>query len=369
MYPEFSGLQMSEDELENHVKEYERENQILDERRLCYVAFTRAKEKLILTYAQEYTNKKHYPSQFLNEIKYRTNPDINFISDLRENHFEEDMELKIVPANELNYLMKTDSFDNLLQGANEPIVKDAKSLSFSPSQLLSFLECQKQYEYQYVYNMPEKKTGSWEAMRLGSFVHEVLEEGVSKNVKEMQGFIDIAREMHLKEEWASVDFEEALHLVRVFFERNKNKYNEGSKTEYFLNANIGGFSFKGYADRIDFHPQGIEIIDYKTGKTFIPPKHREWQMGYYALAARNLGVGKVYKITLDMLKQEKPLEFEVDNDGNAYSSVGDMFFNINQVESELIEAAEEIVKAYQKGFKPCPIEKNCEFCSEYVYGK
>lgn len=368
LYPEFAGLEMNEDELEAHVKEYERENQILDERRLCYVAFTRAKEKLILTYAQEYAGKKHFPSQFLNEINYRKNPDIKFVSDLSEKSIEAEMELKIAPASELNYLIRTDSFNNLLQNGNEAVPRDVNSIVFSPSQLLAFAECQKQYEYQYVYNMPEKKTGSWEAMRLGSFVHEVLEEGVNKNIHELQGFIDIAREMHLKEGWESVEFEEALHLIKVFFERNKNKYNEQSQTECLLNAKIGGYKFIGFADRIDFHPEGVEIVDYKTGKSFIPPKHREWQMGYYALAAVNLGYGKVHKITLEMLKQEKPLEFEVDNDGNAYSSVGDMFFNIYQVESELVEAAEKIIQAHKHGFKPCPIEKNCEFCSEYVYG-
>jgi len=44
-----------------------------------------------------------------------------------------------------------------------------------------------------------------------------------------------------------------------------------------------------------------------------------------------------------------------------------MEFNIYQVKDELIETAKEITNSYKSGFKPCPIEKNCEFCNEYVY--
>ena len=73
---------------------------------------------------------------------------------------------------------------------------------------------------------------------------------------------------------------------------------------------------------------------------------------------------------LDMLKQERPLEFEIDDRGNA-RCVSSKFidgFNIYEVEGELIQGAHEIERAYKSGFKPCHIEKNCEFCNEYVYG-
>jgi len=46
----------------------------------------------------------------------------------------------------------------------------------------------------------------------------------------------------------------------------------------------------------------------------------------------------------------------------------DLWFNIHDVEQELVKTAKQIVDAYKSSFKPCPIEKNCEFCGEYVYG-
>ena len=337
---------MSKGEILDYIRNYEIKNQILEERRLCYVAFTRAKEKLILTYAQEYGGKKYLPSQFLKEIKYEDNKDIKFAVDNDEKYKEPEVEIR-------------------------PVVQDVKVSAekkvFSPSALLLFDDCQKKYEYKYIYNMPDDKIVAWDAIRLGSFVHTVLENGVKNNFKSLKEFLDFAKEMNLKEDWESVSYDEAEHLIKVFFERNKHKYNEKSKTEQRLNAVLDGIKFTGFADRIDFSDSGLEIIDYKTGKSMVAPRNRNWQLGYYALAAQELG--NVKKITLEMLKQEKPLEFEIDENGNAKAlNSGRMEFNINDVRQELIDTAKKIIKAHSDGFKPCPVEKNCEFCNEYVYG-
>ena len=74
------------------------------------------------------------------------------------------------------------------------------------------------------------------------------------------------------------------------------------------------------------------------------------------------------KVTLDMLKQEKPIEFEIDDNGNAVEVINKrVSFNIYDIVKELIETAQKIEKAYSRGFKVCEIEKNCEFCNEYVH--
>ena len=349
LYPEFKDLAgVSEYEKESFIKDYEKHNQILEERRLCYVSFTRTKEKLILTFAQDYANKKTYPSQFLSEINYKSNEDAAYTLDLEEKYVVSDVQINKV---------------------DDSALKQASAIghrAFSPSALLTFAECQKEFEYKYVYNMPDRKTISWDALRLGSFVHVILERGVKNNFKTLKEFLDLAKELHLEEDWQSVNFLDAEHLIKVFYERNKEKYRENSLTEQQLKTEISGLNFIGFADRIDFSDKGLEIIDYKTGKTQVSPRHREWQLGYYAIAARPLG--KVHKITLDMLKQEKPIEFEIDEKGNAVSVNSDLWFNIHDVEQELVKTAKQIVDAYKSSFKPCPIEKNCEFCGEYVYG-
>jgi ATP-dependent exoDNAse (exonuclease V) beta subunit len=332
------------------ILEYEKKHSLMEERRLCYVAFTRAKENLFLTYALDYGGKKAFPSKFLDEIKFKKSEDIAFSEDRDDRWHEQEI---------------TASHDEKKEKKEREILLKR---TLSPSALLLFEECQKKFEYKYVYNMPEPKTISWEAMRLGSFVHKILEKGVKDGFDTIIQFKELAYALSLEDEWKGVELEDALVMVEVFFERNKGKYSKKSMTEQELNMILGGLRFHGFADRIDFGEKGIEIIDYKTGKSDVSPQSRNWQLGYYALAASKLG--RVRKVVLEMLRHEKPLEFEIDDKGNAVlvHEGSRMKFNIYEVEEELVKCAADIHNAYENGFKPCPIEKNCEFCQEYVYG-
>lgn len=359
--------QMSEEEKEDFFVNQEKHNHLLEERRLAYVSFTRAKERLYITFSNNYGGKNYAPSQFLQEVSFENNPDIDFSKDLDIKSSEKEEEIK--PS--FNQIIPKKDFENLLQQMTvlEERKKEVQTQRFSPSALILFHNCQKEFEYRYVYNMPERKTPSWEAIKFGSFIHLVLEKGVKSGFRSIEEFLQLAKEISMEEEWESIPFIEAETAIKVFFERNKNKYNKNSLTEQYLSLKLAGLDFMGYADRIDFTPFGVQIIDYKTGKTQIAPIERNWQLGFYALAAQQK-FGKVKKVILDMLKQDRPLEFEIDNSGNAFcvSSKFISGFNIYETEKELISTARAIQEAYKNGFKPCPIEKNCEFCNEYVYG-
>ena len=172
------------------------------------------------------------------------------------------------------------------------------------------------------------------------------------------------------EEYKEINLEEAISLIKIFFERNKNKYNENSLTEQSLWANLEGIQFHGFADRIDINEEGeIAIIDYKTGKSDIKPRYRNWQLGFYAIAARKLGKPKT--LVLDMLQKDHPLEFEINNQGIAREvHSAKTYFSLKEVESELIETARQIQHCIRtNSFSPCPAEKNCKFCEEFVYSK
>lgn len=327
------------------IEDYEKTTQLAEERRLCYVAFTRAKERLYLTFAKKYGSAEHAPSQFLAEISFKENPDV---------HYEEDTLLSEQKAPEL---LPADSLSTL-----------RKKRTFSPSALLLFIECQKKYEYKYLYNMPEKESDSFEEMLLGSFVHAVFEKGVEANFSTEEAFQELARTLYTEEEWRSVNLAEAALLIKVFFQRNRNKFSRNSKTELSLKTTLDGITFEGYADRVDIHPDGIEIIDYKTGKTPIAPKHRNLQLGLYALAAAELGLGPVKCVTLEMLRHEKPLEFELKNDGTARERNSmKMVFSLDEVKRELVDTAKSILACYDSGFKPCDIDADCDFCNEYIW--
>ena len=327
------------DNLEENMKK-----QIMEERRLCYVGFTRAKDRLYLTYAKDYGQRAYEPSQFLKEINYQNNEIIDFIKD--------ESELYRQPK-EIIQESKNEDFSN-------------QKISFSPSALQMFDECQKRYEMKYVYSMPDPTPQSWEAIMIGNFVHRVLEKGVKNVCKTLKEFEDCAKVVQM-EEYKDINLNDVIPLIKIFFERNKTKYNENSKTEQYLQTTIEGIKFNGYADRIDINDDGeLSIIDYKTGKGEIKPKYRNWQLGIYALASANYGKPK--SLILEMLQKEYPLEFILDNQGIAKEIHSPRTqFNLNQIREEIVETAKKILNARKTSFRSCSPEKNCQFCQELTH--
>ncbi len=327
------------------------ENQLSEERRLCYVGFTRAKKRLYLTYAKEYGKRTHEPSQFLKEVDYQNNPDIIFEKDT-SNLYQEHKE--------------TNNLEIQTADIIDPV--NISELSFSSSALQKFDECQKRYESKYVYRIPEPTPQAWEAITLGNFIHRILEDGVNKNLKTLKEFEDCAKTIQI-EEFKDSNFEDAQQMIKTFIERNKNKYNENSRTEQWLSTNLDGLKFVGYADRIDISDNGeVTIVDYKTGKSDVKPRYRNWQLGLYALAAKKFGTPKT--LVLEMLQKDHPLEFEINYKGLAkeiHSSKTQ--FSLEEVRQELVQTARAIIKAMREGFEHCPVEKNCEFCEELIYAR
>lgn len=314
------------------------DQQVAEERRLFYVACTRAKQRLYLTYATQYGAKSFDPSQFLKEVRSNDNPDIRFVKDHEVKALEE-LATPVIQKTEIK-----------------------RAITFSPSALTLFANCQKKYEYRYVFNMPEEISGR-EQRALGTFVHLVIDMGIKELFTSERQFLQLAEQLALKPEWAGVNMSEAHSLLKVFFERNKDKYTKDSKSEQVLFLTLDGLKFVGHADRIDFSPDGIEIIDYKTGNHVPYGKERDWQLGFYALAARRLGAVK--RVTLDVFKNEKPLEYELDSKGVARDIRSNRIaFSLPQVRKELVETAQAILASYQKGFTRCPAEKSCEFCGK-----
>jgi len=404
-----------DDKMKKHLtKEYDKKLLTLEERRLCYVAFTRAKKELYLTYAKDYKGEENsnQESMFLNEIKFKENENCDFIED--ENEFstlispnsQNDIrraELKTQVMNALD----TDDLDLVLQKvlnyisirkgkkietdlskiriSDEEILRELSKfkedkkliqfskddLRFSPSSIITYNECPKKYELSQLYQMPER--GDFDSDKegggatLGSFVHLVLEEGVNEKFKTFTEFTEKAAKLNSLEEWKSVDLEEAIGLIKVFWERNKGKYNETSVCELPLGVEIGGYKFYGLADRVDYSKEGkATIIDYKTNKNTIPPKKRRIQLGFYGLVLKKLG-HDVEKLTLDMLKLDSPVVMDVDSEGNVKGARKDSCFTLDEVEKELIETCENIEKDYCSSFAVSKKDDPCKFCGYKFY--
>lgn len=114
----FSADLGSTSKLEAAIRERKKEIKLEEERRLCYVAFTRAKEDLILALSLEYGGKEREPSEFLMEVGYdhwrdleipenreaSGNMDVETSFDVLDLSYQKDLEIKtagLVRDNEL----------------------------------------------------------------------------------------------------------------------------------------------------------------------------------------------------------------------------------------------------------------------------
>lgn len=404
--------EISEQQKIDAIKKYEADVLLREERRLCYVGFTRAKNKLILTYARSYNKEENSttPSIFLSEVKFQENQNMEFCIDKDEkctvlapcSKFEKfKQELK----NQLINSLDSDDLDSLLsriilyQSVRDGKIKDLSKIkldkviskneleknikinnercscvdfdrdnfTFSPTALITYDECPKKYELSKIYQMPQRGEFEWNGASTGSFVHELFEEGVKSNFNTKKQFVELALEMSKTPDWDGVDLDDVNSLIDVFWERHNGKYNEKSLVEQKFNFKLEGFRFFGIADRIDFITDDkIEIIDYKTNRYAIDTKKRSWQLGFYAIAAKECLGLNIVKLTLEMLRLEKPLTGEVDADGNVKAGRA-KGFNIEDIKKELIECARNIVRDYEGEFLPTEDEDKCRRCGYKFY--
>jgi len=404
--------EMGEKEKNDIIKDYEKKSLLYEERRLCYVSFTRAREKLFMTYARSYNSEEDSssPSIFLQEIDFRNNKDINVVMDEQEegsvfapsSRFEK---FKSTLKKQLIECIDSDDFNSMLSrlityhavregkiedyskmvdwdkavdkkvlqeyikiGADKrsALVFDRAAHKLSPTALLTYDECPKKYELSYIFQMPERGAVKF-AQTTGSFVHRVLEKGVKEGFKTKEEFLKIAREFSQNPAYSDVDIEDVNKLIETFWVRHAGRYDNRSLVEGVLSMESGGFKFTGKFDRIDFiSDSDVEIIDYKTEKYPVNPRRRAWQLGFYAIAAkRQMNVNPV-KLTLEMLRLEKPYEAEVDSEGNARAGRS-QGFNINDVEKELVECAKNIERDYESEFLPAKNDEPCRGCGYKFY--
>ncbi|MCK4459324.1 MAG: ATP-dependent helicase, partial [Methanosarcinales archaeon] len=339
----------SKSKLAAAIRDRKREIKLEEERRLCYVAMTRAREHLWLTLATQYNGRERLPSMFLEEIGYDNwramdasrldMPDITYLHDWQIKSMEtiRDSELEREKARRKRLI--TESLDSgsleeslghllayhALKGSDDPgnepdyteiithnraeldpcphvkeIIKRNRSdegmpvpagITFSVTAINTYLSCPKMYELRNVLNMPtramESPTG---AMNLGSFVHRVLEEAVKLKVESREQIDAVVSDLAGEDEWKGVDIERVKPMLDVFWERNMDSIRSNLMVEQKFTVPLGGHLFKGFIDRVDLIPgtdNEVEIIDYKTGGE-PGPGERSRQLLLYARGFKHL---------------------------------------------------------------------------------
>ncbi len=276
-----NGIELPADLVHEKISSEDHHTQ--EERRLAYVAFTRAKERLHISCAKKYSSSENArvrkPSRFIFETGH----------ELHENISETDDGVLVAPSYVLPVVPP--------QNTNE---------EFSFTQLKSFQNCPYQYWFAHVLKLPVR--AKW-TMNFGKSIHAALEHwyellreqtAVEQNIPPPEKLIEILHRDWISDGYPSQHMHdekkcEAETMLRAYYRQNETHWHIPAYIEQRFRIAIGGEIIKGSIDRIDLLSDGsVELIDYKTGA----PKSSEdlkfedkEQLLIYELAAeRQLGL-------------------------------------------------------------------------------
>lgn len=267
-----------------------------DERRLFYVAMTRARKGVTITYSKTgQDGQEELPSQFVEEI----NPELveRVSVEQIEKTFRENQAKRMGQTRVRKVSMKNKTYLNelfLTQG-------------FSVTALNNYLECPWRYFYNNLIRIPHAQN---KHMLYGTVVHATLRDFFEKyrtndDLSKKQ-LLELFEQKLKKQPLAESEFEETLEKGNKAFAGycdtyrkiwHRNILNEFKIKGVLFDIGKQEISLTGVLDKIEFlNDHEVNVVDYKTGK----PKSRNAiiKAGYYRQLV-------FYKLLLDLLGSER----------------------------------------------------------------
>lgn len=251
------------------------EMHLAEERRLAYVAVTRARQELVCSFAQRYEGSRDWrPSRFLRAI-----------SGEEARSLEARDVLGPPPALELS----------IVPGQVELPLADIGPLPpLSFTALDTYLRCPQQYQYRFVFRLPTRPRPQ---MQFGRILHEALKDALGAIERDRPLTWQMLETAYIAA-WARERFcapEQAPSLQELGRAYLRRAFDQGDLKRALLleqpfSLPIDGLRVTGRIDRVDRLPDGgYEVIDYKTGSARRAQElQRDLQLGIYAMAAREV---------------------------------------------------------------------------------
>ncbi len=301
-----------------------REDVLAEERRLLYVAMTRARRRLYLTSAAHYDGGRRWRrSRFLDEVK-AAGPRVAL---------EREIPACLGPP----------------AGTSARRAEGTIVLSFSA--ISAYRDCPRQYWYRQEQRLPAVQSA--EAVH-GVILHEVLREAgeARRSGREVTGAL--LAEIH-SQVWARTAFPDArraptfrrIGVAQLESYRERGGFDLAPEhLEQSFSTPVDGWTLRGVIDRIDRTSSGWRIVDYKSGRP-ITRSRRDMQVALYALGAKAA-------LRLD------PIELEV-----VYLASGESV-QVDRVDALVAEAASqaaEVAEGVRAGrFEAKPERRRCRLC-------
>lgn len=232
-----------------------------EERRLFYVAITRAKRRLYVSWAKNYGGARlKKPSIFLQETG-------------------------LVPSEAVSRATGKVIFTKPVSTPKQQVYFDIPKV-FSYSSIQTFLNCPLEYKYLHYLKLPLPGSA---ALSFGKTIHATLQKYLElfiarqqsaqadlfgkKTAPGLPSFEELvtAYESCWVDEWYPTKRSKAEHrqkgkeFLKNFFEYSSTHIPQAKYLEKKFNLPLGEFIFTGKIDRVDATDTGVTIIDYKTG--------------------------------------------------------------------------------------------------------
>ena len=308
-----------------------------EQRNLLYVAMTRAKNKLYLTYPKQSgdNRKEKTPSVFLTEIKYGDNPRIRAITYEKDAHgmlapkdvFQAEKSriqaeaCKAIRESRLTAAVRSivqmaqimnmqqgmhDDFDarNMLDvdvpkiDVSPPKIRliNKNKLTLSATDIQTYQQCPLKFKYRRVLRIPEKPNIY---MTRGSAIHNAIEQltkaKLEGNDLDTDSVMELVNEevakvrgMHPEPLFRSVKYS-LDDIMKNYTDWESESPNSVIGAEVKVNTIIDGIPYRGKIDRVEVTPdKKYVIVDFKTGKTPISKNklRQSPQANIYAAAAK-----------------------------------------------------------------------------------
>lgn len=375
-----------------------------EERRLLYVAMTRAQEKLYLVLARRYGERKTdaKPSQFLFEMDYPQSPLMVItavehseekgteapdspVEALRRNIQDqailavEQMHLptavrRIVELEKVRLLesgKSPDTFDPsnffsvptddaalLAAFEQRPVPLIGSDHHFSASAMKKYQDCPLCYKFRYVLQVP---TLAKTYFSMGMAVHSVIEHLSNRQLDEVPSTRELALAL-LDSCWSSEAYASRSHeqedrakaeaMLDTFLAWQATNPNTIIGSEKKFQFHLDGRPVRGFIDRVEQTPEGgYVVIDFKTGSkpsSITKNSIREdIQMNLYCLAVRELYGTLPVRASLYYIKENKTVDY----------------FPTGESVGAFENTAKEIIRAIcSERFDPASSYQNCRFC-------
>jgi ATP-dependent DNA helicase UvrD/PcrA len=279
-----------------------REDVVAEERRLLYVAMTRARHRLYLTRASHYEGGRRWR-------------DSRFVAEVRSAGTRVVSEREQV-ANERPGAQSGVKDGALLNASQSTPRTREGDIVLSYSAIATYRDCPKQYWYRYEQRLPVVQSA--EAVQ-GVMLHEVLRRAGEARQGGAEVTTSLLHSLH-GAVWSSTPFPDSRRAAT--FKRNGATQLEAyrksggfdARPEYLeqpFTTNVDGWTLRGIIDRVDRTDSGWRILDYKSGRP-VARSRRDLQVALYAMGAADalnlspVELDVVYLASGETLHLERP---------------------------------------------------------------